>query len=169
MITHIRLYVAYDTNNNIDGTDYGWSGVPINMLGLPTKVIIRGDQTSNVGVFNTLLPETDLKDRYLQKTNNTNLALTHGSNLHPQNLAQPTTNLSQQLDYVKPYIELDIRNANNYHHYLNAIELEFTENSNSKFQQRITIKRIEFMAYNTTEQVENIRSDILVHTEDMII
>lgn len=162
-ITHVRLYIGYDSNSNIDGTNY--AGTIINMTGMPTKVRILGQQVGTSS-WNELLAEKDLKDKYLQKTNSDNLSAASGNFLSQNNIFVIPTNLQQTDPYLKPYIELDVRNENDYNKFLRRIQFEFTENANSKYHQRIIIKRIEYIGYNETAIQENIRSDILFHVDD---
>jgi hypothetical protein len=164
-ITHIRLYLAYDTNNDINPGDYYTGGLNINAVGIPTKLRILGEQRNAPGVFNQILPTTDLKTRYLEKITKSNVAAGGDANkLINKNLAlYPTLSSAVSADIYYNYIELDVRNVNNYHNGLSRIQFIFLENAMSKFQQRITIKKIEYMSYNTSPQSENVRQDLTLN------
>lgn len=161
-LTHIRLYLAYDTNNDINPGNYYTGGLNINAVGIPTKLRILGEQRDSPTVYNEILPITDLKTRYLEKMTKSNISASGSANKFINKRLSLYSTISGGINSnaYSNYIEIDIRNENDYHNNISRLEFVFLENAMSKFEQRITIKKIEYMSYNTIPQSENIKQEL---------
>jgi len=169
-ISKIRFYFAYDINNEVDASNYDLG--TINMVSMPTKIKIEGEQYTNLNQDNweILTSETDIKDRFLKKANHINYIDGGRSNnkKHPSNidLLNPQILINEQeIDDVKPYIELDVENDNNYNENLGRIRFTFTENSVSKIQGRICIKDIKYYGYSDVAENIETQTDIIIHKD----
>jgi hypothetical protein len=165
-LTKIRIYFAYDTNNDIAMTDYGLATT--NLLSMPTKIKVEGAKVASPTIFNLLMAETDYKDRFFTRANHINYiqGARSGGKFNPHNIDLLNTNLSQEIDDLKPYIELNVDSDDNYNELLSKVRFTFTENAISKIQGRICIKDIKYYGYSSVAESISIGEQLFVNKDD---